>query len=363
MPGLKRSVSGRKLEQNVKAAMKSVTHAIESREEKEVDRMYDEIVKHLKTHREDIKHTHEYLFMKKESDGKTESAEIEFSAQYNSLKSTPKGVLYNDMIPRMHPELRTDLLKKCNKTDDKACHKLLYMATCLHADHPFGPKTRNEFVEVYIDRARRQGDLLRRVIVDEECQIQWETFGLYWLSLSSEPTTTRVADGLCFDTIHIGTFSAPMGHRAVGVDKSWKVLNNWLLHEARLVDENGKRGMTCFEFFEGVPGFSTFATPLLAFEEEDDVKGKRKAKIKWRYVDTEAAQSAVRKVATAAKEPVEPELPPPVSARFSALLGPSNVAGIIPSFANVPSMDITRTVFEAIAPVSSYAFHSFERHG
>eukprot|EP00971_Amphidinium_carterae_P105724 2093691-Amphidinium_carterae.1 len=37
MPGIKRSVSGRQLDQNVKAAVKSVSHAIESREEKELD--------------------------------------------------------------------------------------------------------------------------------------------------------------------------------------------------------------------------------------------------------------------------------------------------------------------------------------
>eukprot|EP00971_Amphidinium_carterae_P246130 4888532-Amphidinium_carterae.1 len=86
MPGIKRSVSGRQLDQNMKAAMKSVSHAIESREEKELDRKYDEIVKHLKSHREHITHTHEYLFMKKEADGKTESEEIEFSGQYNTLK-------------------------------------------------------------------------------------------------------------------------------------------------------------------------------------------------------------------------------------------------------------------------------------
>eukprot|EP00971_Amphidinium_carterae_P161520 3202519-Amphidinium_carterae.2 len=182
MPGIKRSVSGRQLEQNMKAAVKSVTHAIENREEKELDRMYEEISKHLKSHRENIKHTHEYLFMKKETAEKPELEEVEFPAQYNVLKSVPKGVLYNDIIPRIHPELRTDLLKRCNKVDDKACHKLFYMCTCLYAEHPFGPKARREFVNLYIDRARvarQQGELLRRVVVDEHHRIEWETCGLY----------------------------------------------------------------------------------------------------------------------------------------------------------------------------------------
>eukprot|EP00971_Amphidinium_carterae_P236824 4700270-Amphidinium_carterae.1 len=189
--------------------------------------------------------------MKKQADETKDPESVEFSSQYNVLKSVPKGVLYNDIIPRILPELRTELLKRANKLDEKACHKLFYLSTCLSADHPFGPKVRSEFVDLYIRRARTQGNLLHRVVIDDHHRIQWESCGLYWLSLSADQVDERVAEGLVFDTIHVGEFKAPMGHRAVGVDKQWKIVDNWLLHDARLVDENGKRGMNCMEFFEG----------------------------------------------------------------------------------------------------------------
>eukprot|EP00971_Amphidinium_carterae_P119153 2360350-Amphidinium_carterae.6 len=130
-----------------------------------------------------------------------------------------------------------------------------------------------------------------------------------------------------------------MGHRAIDVDSSWSIRDNWLLKEAKLADGNGKRGMTCFEFFEDVEGFAEFSSPMLEFEEEEEAKSKGKAKAaagsasdasrnrhptkQWRFVGTDAGRPPVAKVATADTAPAVLPQAPAVSARMSSLLMPS----------------------------------------
>eukprot|EP00971_Amphidinium_carterae_P217847 4324399-Amphidinium_carterae.2 len=93
------------------------------------------------------------------------------------------------------------------------------------------------------------------------------------------------------------------------------------------------------EFFEGVPGFDSFASPLLAFEEEDPAsrsksKGQKKDASasesaggrnpvkKWYFVGSDERDSATRSEESAGDAPAE-AIAPPISARFAALTLPS----------------------------------------
>mmetsp|Transcript_7444 Transcript_7444/g.16440 ORF Transcript_7444/g.16440 Transcript_7444/m.16440 type:complete len:357 (+) Transcript_7444:87-1157(+) len=273
----RRAVSNRELELNESSGVNAVAHMVAKRKQKELDDNIEKIRLHLVDNPQKVEKALEVVVnsnvclpndeVEEEEAQKLKVKKAFFTDNYKKLERVPADHLCEVWFPRVS-SLTTEFL---NTLSIWEVRKLFFYACGEEEKHDFGPKERDQWDKLYEERARKYGDLLTDVII-EDGSISWNGFGLYTfqgiVSADSAENEARFTH-ICFAK----QLRAPLGVMGALIKPDVVIADNWSVSMATILLDDSPP-IECRSFFAKNEEFLAMTAPTVIVQKN---KGGRPA--------------------------------------------------------------------------------------